>query len=87
MLKFKEFILIRSIIKTNPNHPIKIIYYLYSKLPPFSPQWDAFSIPELRNFLRILDKEEDEQREAVIRRYSRYRRRLQEALTQVLGPS
>lgn len=49
--------------------------------------WDAFSIPELRNFLRILDKEEDEQREAVIRRYDAYRQRLQEALREVRGPS
>lgn len=49
--------------------------------------WDAFSIPELRNFLRILDKEEDEQREAVIRRYESYRQRLQEALRDVRGPS
>uniref|UniRef100_A0A8P4KNF6 Ras association domain family member 3 n=1 Tax=Dicentrarchus labrax TaxID=13489 RepID=A0A8P4KNF6_DICLA len=49
--------------------------------------WDAFSIPELRNFLRILDKEEDEQREAVIRRYESYRQRLQEALREVRGPS
>uniref|UniRef100_A0A671X9U2 Ras association domain family member 3 n=1 Tax=Sparus aurata TaxID=8175 RepID=A0A671X9U2_SPAAU len=49
--------------------------------------WDAFSIPELRNFLRILDKEEDEQREAVIRRYEAYRQRLQEALQEVRGPS
>uniref|UniRef100_A0A3B5AEZ0 Ras association domain-containing protein 1-like n=1 Tax=Stegastes partitus TaxID=144197 RepID=A0A3B5AEZ0_9TELE len=49
--------------------------------------WDAFSIPELRNFLRILDKEEDEQREAVIRRYDTYRQRLQEALREVRGPS
>nr|XP_046234616.1 ras association domain-containing protein 1 isoform X1 [Scatophagus argus] len=49
--------------------------------------WDAFSIPELRNFLRILDKEEDEQREAVIRRYEAYRQRLQEALREVRGPS
>uniref|UniRef100_A0A7N6BT09 Ras association domain family member 3 n=1 Tax=Anabas testudineus TaxID=64144 RepID=A0A7N6BT09_ANATE len=49
--------------------------------------WDAFSIPELRNFLRILDKEEEEQREAVIRRYSIYRQRLQEAMREVRGPS
>eukprot|EP00064_Thunnus_orientalis_P015840 superscaffoldBa00003018_g15900 len=49
--------------------------------------WDAFSIPELRNFLRILDKEEEEQREAVIRRYETYRQRLQEALREVRGPS
>lgn len=50
-------------------------------------QWDAFSIPELRNFLRILDKEEDEQKEAVIRRYNNYRQRLQEALREVRGHS
>ncbi|XP_018550455.1 ras association domain-containing protein 3 isoform X2 [Lates calcarifer] len=49
--------------------------------------WDAFSIPELRNFLRILDKEEEEQKEAVIRRYENYRQRLQEALMEVQGPS
>ncbi|XP_071358226.1 ras association domain-containing protein 1 isoform X1 [Trachinotus anak] len=49
--------------------------------------WDAFSIPELCNFLRILDKEEREQREAVIRRYESYRQRLQEALREVRGPS
>nr|XP_043872423.1 ras association domain-containing protein 1 [Solea senegalensis] len=42
--------------------------------------WDAFSIPELRNFLRILDKEEEEQREAIICRYNSYRHRLQDAL-------
>ncbi|KAK5849045.1 hypothetical protein PBY51_008720 [Eleginops maclovinus] len=49
--------------------------------------WDAFSIPELRNFLRILDKEEDEQMEAVIRRYGFYRQRLQEAMRELRGPS
>ncbi|KAK5876663.1 hypothetical protein CesoFtcFv8_025996 [Champsocephalus esox] len=49
--------------------------------------WDAFSIPELRNFLRILDKEENEQREAVLRRYDSYRRRLQEAMRELRGPS
>ncbi|KAM3858937.1 ras association domain-containing protein 1 [Diretmus argenteus] len=49
--------------------------------------WDAFSIPELRNFLRILEKEELEQREAVIRRYDSYRQRLQEALREARGPS
>uniref|UniRef100_A0A7N8XG62 Ras association domain family member 3 n=1 Tax=Mastacembelus armatus TaxID=205130 RepID=A0A7N8XG62_9TELE len=49
--------------------------------------WDAFSIPELRNFLRILDKEEEEQKETVIRRYDTYRQRLQEALREVRGRS
>ncbi|XP_072309966.1 ras association domain-containing protein 5 [Eucyclogobius newberryi] len=45
--------------------------------------WDAFSIPELRNFLQILEKEEDDQKEAVMRRYNMYRQRLQEALQHV----
>ncbi|XP_061770176.1 ras association domain-containing protein 3 isoform X3 [Nerophis ophidion] len=49
--------------------------------------WDAFSVPELRNFLRILDKEEAEQKEAVIRRYDAYRQRLRDALREVRGPS
>ncbi|XP_032361550.1 ras association domain-containing protein 3 isoform X3 [Etheostoma spectabile] len=48
--------------------------------------WDAFSIPELRNFLRILDKEEDEQKEAVIRRYQAYRQRLLQAQRELRGP-
>ncbi|XP_056281045.1 ras association domain-containing protein 3 isoform X2 [Pseudoliparis swirei] len=47
--------------------------------------WDAFSIPELRNFLRILEKEEKEQQEAVERRYDAYRLRLQEALREARG--
>ncbi|XP_056133152.1 ras association domain-containing protein 1 [Lampris incognitus] len=49
--------------------------------------WDAFSIPELRNFLRILEKEEQEQVEVVTRRYDNYRQRLQEALRAARGPS
>ncbi|MEQ2260187.1 hypothetical protein XENORESO_007509 [Xenotaenia resolanae] len=47
--------------------------------------WDAFSIPELRNFLRILDKEEQEQKEAIIRRYEACRQRLQEAMREIRG--
>ncbi|KAK0145829.1 Ras association domain-containing protein 3 [Merluccius polli] len=47
--------------------------------------WDAFSIPELHNFLRILDKEEREQAETVARRYDNYRRKLQEALSVAPG--
>lgn len=48
--------------------------------------WDAFSIPELRNFLRILEKEEQEQVLSVTRRYDNYRLRLQEALKATGGP-
>ncbi|XP_030210254.1 ras association domain-containing protein 5 [Gadus morhua] len=42
--------------------------------------WDAFSIPELCNFLRFLEKEEKEQEDAIRRRYDNYRQKLQEAL-------
>ncbi|XP_061108929.1 ras association domain-containing protein 3 isoform X2 [Conger conger] len=42
--------------------------------------WDAFSIPELHNFLRILNKEEDDQVQVMTMRYANYREKLQEAL-------
>ncbi|XP_061778581.1 ras association domain-containing protein 5 isoform X1 [Nerophis ophidion] len=43
-------------------------------------EWHAFSVPELQNFLVILDKEESERVRAVEYKYSVYRRRLQHAL-------
>uniref|UniRef100_A0A8B9B9D3 Ras association domain family member 1 n=1 Tax=Anser brachyrhynchus TaxID=132585 RepID=A0A8B9B9D3_9AVES len=42
--------------------------------------WDAFTLPELHNFLRILQREEDEQVRRVRHRYARCRREMQEAL-------
>lgn len=49
-------------------------------------QWDAFSIPELHNFLRILDKEEEEQLQLLTRRYVTYRQKLEEALRAAGNP-
>uniref|UniRef100_A0A8C5UZE1 Ras association domain-containing protein 3 n=1 Tax=Microcebus murinus TaxID=30608 RepID=A0A8C5UZE1_MICMU len=49
-------------------------------------EWEAFSLPELQNFLRILDKEEDEQLQNLKRRYSAYRHKLEEALSEVWKP-
>ncbi|KAM6437948.1 ras association domain-containing protein 3 [Liasis olivaceus] len=49
--------------------------------------WEAFSLPELQNFLRILDKEEDEQLQTLKRRYAVYREKLEEALGEVWIPS
>ncbi|XP_027709957.1 ras association domain-containing protein 3 [Vombatus ursinus] len=43
-------------------------------------EWEAFSLPELQNFLRILDKEEDEQLQNLKRRYATYRHKLEKAL-------
>ncbi|XP_044034962.1 ras association domain-containing protein 5 isoform X4 [Siniperca chuatsi] len=45
-------------------------------------QWHAFSVPELQNFLVILEKEESERVRAVKQKYSVYRQKLQRALQQ-----
>ncbi|XP_056886228.1 ras association domain-containing protein 5 isoform X1 [Takifugu flavidus] len=45
-------------------------------------EWHAFSIPELQNFLVILEKEEAERVRAVEQKYSIYRQKLQKALRQ-----
>uniref|UniRef100_A0A8C4JDX9 Ras association domain family member 1 n=2 Tax=Dromaius novaehollandiae TaxID=8790 RepID=A0A8C4JDX9_DRONO len=42
--------------------------------------WDAFSLPELQNFLRILQREEEEHVRQVLHKYARCRQKMQEAL-------
>ncbi|XP_038628665.1 ras association domain-containing protein 1 isoform X2 [Tachyglossus aculeatus] len=42
--------------------------------------WDAFSMPELRNFLRILQREEEEHVRQILQKYSHCRQKMQEAL-------
>ncbi|XP_025901894.1 ras association domain-containing protein 1, partial [Nothoprocta perdicaria] len=49
-------------------------------------QWEAFSLPELQNFLRLLQREEEERVRQVLRKYERCRQRLREALAARLGP-
>ncbi|KAM3935420.1 ras association domain-containing protein 5 isoform 2-T2 [Leptodactylus fuscus] len=44
-------------------------------------QWEAFTVPELQNFLLILDKEEKEKVHQVQKKYAAFRQHLQEALT------
>ncbi|XP_051976258.1 ras association domain-containing protein 3-like isoform X1 [Xyrauchen texanus] len=48
--------------------------------------WDAFSIPELHNFLRILDKEEQDQVCVITRHYNSYREKLEEAMRAAGSP-
>nr|DBA33957.1 TPA: hypothetical protein GDO54_001571 [Pyxicephalus adspersus] len=43
-------------------------------------QWDAFTVPELQNFLLILEKEEREKVQHVQKKYVDFRRHLQEVL-------
>lgn len=45
-------------------------------------EWHAFSVPELQNFLVILEKEESERVRAVEQKYAMYRQKLQQALQQ-----
>ncbi|XP_062442045.1 ras association domain-containing protein 1 isoform X2 [Rhea pennata] len=45
-----------------------------------SGEWEAFSVPELQNFLRILQREEEERLRQVRRKYARCRQKMQEAL-------
>ncbi|XP_076870453.1 ras association domain-containing protein 1-like isoform X2 [Brachyhypopomus gauderio] len=42
--------------------------------------WDAFSMPELQNFLRILKREEEEHVKQIVQRYTLARDRMKEAL-------
>ncbi|NWT55302.1 RASF5 protein, partial [Erythrocercus mccallii] len=48
-------------------------------------EWDAFSIPELQNFLMILDKEEKDKIQQVHRKYERFKQRLQQTLKEARG--
>ncbi|XP_036389953.1 ras association domain-containing protein 1 isoform X1 [Megalops cyprinoides] len=42
--------------------------------------WDAFTVPELHNFLRILQREEEEHVKQIVQRYARARDKMREAL-------
>lgn len=43
-------------------------------------QWHAFSMPELKNFLQILEREEKEHIKQIVQRYAQARTKMQEAL-------
>ncbi|XP_060034752.1 ras association domain-containing protein 5 isoform X1 [Erinaceus europaeus] len=48
-------------------------------------EWDAFSIPELQNFLTILEKEEQDKIQQVQKKYDKFRKKLEEALRESQG--
>lgn len=48
-------------------------------------QWDAFSIPELQNFLTILEKEEQDKLHQLQKKYNKFRQKLEEALRESQG--
>lgn len=48
-------------------------------------EWDAFSIPELQNFLTILEKEEQDKIHQLQKKYNKFRQKLEEALRESQG--
>ncbi|XP_069489281.1 ras association domain-containing protein 5 isoform X2 [Ambystoma mexicanum] len=48
-------------------------------------EWDAFSIPELQNFLLILEREEKDKIKQVQKKFSSFKHQLQEALREAEG--
>lgn len=46
-------------------------------------QWEAFTYPELANFLRILDREEEEYKNVVRQKYKYLAHKIQEAIDQI----
>lgn len=50
------------------------------------PQWDAFSFPELCNFLRILQREEEEHVRQIVKRYALARDKMKQAMARITTP-
>lgn len=57
-----------------------LIYCPQTNVIFLSLQWHAFSMPELKNFLRILQREEEEHVKQIVQRYALARTKMQEAL-------
>uniref|UniRef100_UPI003AAD6E6B ras association domain-containing protein 1 isoform X3 n=1 Tax=Centroberyx gerrardi TaxID=166262 RepID=UPI003AAD6E6B len=48
--------------------------------------WDAFSLPELCNFLRILQREEQEHVRQIVKRYALARDKMKQAMASITAP-
>ncbi|XP_029008027.1 ras association domain-containing protein 1 [Betta splendens] len=49
--------------------------------------WDAFSFPELCNFLRILQREEEQRVRQIVKRYALAREKMKQAMTRITTPA
>lgn len=63
---------------------VRLLTCLHS-VPHLASQWDAFSIPELQNFLTILEKEEQDKIQQVQKKYDKFRQKLEAALRESQG--
>lgn len=59
----------------------KILSFVLRENETGEVNWDAFSMPELQNFLRILQREEEEHVKQILQKYARCREKMQEQLT------
>ncbi|XP_053932880.1 ras association domain-containing protein 1 isoform X2 [Cuculus canorus] len=58
----------------------KVLSFVLKENETGEVNWDAFTLPELHNFLRILQREEEEHVRQLRHRYARCRQKMQEAL-------
>lgn len=58
----------------------ELLSFVLKEIETEEVEWHAFLVPELQNFLFILEKEEAEHMRTVKQRYAAYRQKLQEAL-------
>lgn len=62
------------------------IYHAGFNVKCLSSQWDAFSFPELCNFLRILKREEEEHVRQIVKRYTHARDMMKQAMARITTP-
>ncbi|KAG7494387.1 ras association domain-containing protein 1 isoform X2 [Solea senegalensis] len=69
---------LRLRLVAGPNE--KVLSFLLKENETGEVNWHAFSMPELKNFLRILQREEEEHVKQIVQRYALARTKMQEAL-------
>ncbi|CAN9512000.1 unnamed protein product [Ophioblennius macclurei] len=69
---------LRLRLSAGPNE--KILSFVLKENETGDVNWHAFSMPELKNFLRILQREEEEHVKQIVQRYALARTKMQEAL-------
>ncbi|XP_040058767.1 ras association domain-containing protein 1 [Gasterosteus aculeatus] len=63
---------------TGPNE--KVLSFVLKENETGEVNWHAFSMPELKNFLRILQREEEEHVKQIVQRYAQARTKMREAV-------
>uniref|UniRef100_A0A8C4DF45 Ras association domain family member 1 n=1 Tax=Dicentrarchus labrax TaxID=13489 RepID=A0A8C4DF45_DICLA len=69
---------LRLRLRSGPNE--KVLSFVLKENETGEVNWHAFSMPELKNFLRILQREEEEHVKQIVQRYALARTKMQDAL-------